>query len=55
MKVFAVRLVHMNNGWRFWAFHVSTGADVEFGLRADGYESEAAAMRAIAKAKRAVP
>lgn len=49
---FAVRFVHLSLGWRFWAFEVATGFDVERGLSADGYESRSEAMAAIAKAVR---
>jgi hypothetical protein len=50
---FAVRLVHLNAGWRYWAFDRNTGEDVEVGLREDGYESMAAARRAVAKLAKA--
>ncbi len=44
---FAIRLVHFNTGWRYWAFHSATGEDVERGLSADGYDCLKAAMRAV--------
>lgn len=55
---FSVRVVHMNNGWRHWAFcnrrdaHVDN--DTHYGLRADGYDSRAEAEQAIALAIKAV-
>lgn len=49
MKVedFSVRLVHLNNGWRYWAFMRATGEDDEHGLCVDGYGSQEAADAAI--------
>ena len=46
-KRFAVRLVHFNAGWRYWAFEVNTGSDAECGLSPDGYGSMEAAQAAI--------
>jgi len=49
--VFAVRLVHFNAGWRYWAFRRQDGADIECGLSANGYESMSAAKAAIRRIK----
>lgn len=45
---FAIRLVHLAVGQRYWAFERLTGYDVEVGLDANGYGSEAEARAAIA-------
>jgi len=50
-KRFAVRLVHFNAGWRYWAFEVSTGFDAEHGLSPDGYGSMELAQAAVKGAK----
>jgi len=49
---FAIRLVHFNRGWRYWAFERRTGFAVEHGLAADGYATEEEAQRAVAKVER---
>lgn len=48
---FAVRLVHLAAGWRYWAFERFTGADDELGLSADGYTSMAMAVPAAKRAE----
>lgn len=49
---FAARLVHLNAGWRWWAFEVNTGDDLELGLSSDGYGTLDEAQAAVGKVAR---
>jgi len=48
--VFAVRLLHLAVGWRYWAFHRHTGYDTEYGLSGKGYGTEEEAWAAVKQA-----
>lgn len=48
---YAVRLVHLYVGWRYWAFRLPDCEDVEAGLDPEGYQSMSAAKDAIALAR----
>jgi hypothetical protein len=44
---FAIRLVHFNAGWRYWAFDAHTGYDEEYGLSPNGYGTREEAEKSI--------
>ena len=44
---FAIRLIHLNVGWRYWAFERHTARDVEVGLDPNGYPTQEAAEAAV--------
>ncbi len=51
---FAIRVVHFNDGWRFWVFpwtrRLSDRDEAEFGLSPRGYDSLDKAKRAAKRA-----
>lgn len=49
---FAIRLVHLTVGWRYWAFERRTGYDVEVGLDPNGYGTLEEAEAAVQEASR---
>jgi len=46
---FAIRLVHLNDGWRYWVFERRTGEDVGVGFSAGGYATRQEALDALAR------
>jgi hypothetical protein len=42
----AIRLVHFNRGWRYWAFLITEGSAIG-GLSVDGYDTMAEAKSAL--------
>ena len=48
---FAIRLVHLSVGWRYWAFRLYDCEDEQYGLDPNGYATQAEALQAVNSAQ----